>query len=54
MQVEYSGPSMVPRHVPNIEAFENRSNLPYVTQPGYNYNRKRKKGEGDDWDELNG
>lgn len=33
------------------EAFRNRSNLHYVTQPGYNYDRPRQPGEGNDWDE---
>jgi hypothetical protein len=28
-----------------------RNNLPFVTQAGYNYDRKREKGEGNDWDE---
>jgi len=29
---------------------KNRNNLPFVTTPGYNYDRKRKKGEGHDWE----
>lgn len=33
------------------EQFNNRSNLNYVTQTGYNYDRPRKKGEGNDWDD---
>jgi len=33
------------------EAFRNRSNLMYVTQPRYNYDRRREHGEGNDWDE---
>lgn len=28
-----------------------RSNLRFITTPGYNYDRKRQKGEGNDWDE---
>lgn len=30
-------------------ANENRNNLIFVTQRGYNYDRPRKKGEGNDW-----
>jgi hypothetical protein len=33
------------------KAFDERNNLPFVTQSGYNYDRKRKRGEGDDWDD---
>ncbi len=29
--------------------FKNRSNLVFVSQAGYNYDRKRKKGDGNDW-----
>lgn len=29
---------------------KDRSNLPFETRPGFNYDRKRKKGEGIDWD----
>ena len=36
---------------PDREAYARRNNLPFVTQPGYNYDRERKKGEGNDWDE---
>jgi hypothetical protein len=32
------------------EAFANRNNLYFITQPGYNYDRERQKGEGSDWD----
>jgi len=32
------------------EAFEQRSNLVFVTQDGYNYDRARVRGEGNDWD----
>jgi hypothetical protein len=32
-------------------AWANRSNLRFVTEPNYNYDRERKKGDGDDWDE---
>jgi hypothetical protein len=32
--------------------FEKRNNLSYVPQPGYNYDRLRQKGEGDDWGET--
>ncbi len=35
------------------EVYSIRSNLPFVTQPGYNYNRERQRGEGNDWDEPN-
>ncbi len=31
--------------------FAERSNLVFVPQPRYNYDRKREKGEGEDWDE---
>ncbi len=31
------------------DQFLRRNNLGFVTQPGYNYDRKRKKGEGNDW-----
>ncbi len=27
------------------------NNLPYITRKGYNYDRKREKDEGNDWDE---
>jgi hypothetical protein len=33
------------------EMFKKRSNLVFVTQAGYNYDRPRKKDEGNDWDE---
>lgn len=33
------------------EAWQSRNNLPFVTVPGYNYDRVREKGEGDDWDD---
>jgi hypothetical protein len=33
------------------KAFDERNNLPFVTQPGYNYDRERKEGEGNDWNE---
>jgi len=35
----------------NEKEFAERNNLVFVTQPGYNYDRPREKGEGDDWDE---
>jgi hypothetical protein len=34
------------------EEFKARSNLLFVSQDGYNYDRTRKKGEGNDWDEM--
>jgi hypothetical protein len=33
------------------KAFAERINLAFVTQPNYSYDRERKKGEGDDWDD---
>lgn len=33
--------------------YEQRNNLPFVTQTGYNYDRKRLPREGNDWDEEN-
>jgi hypothetical protein len=33
------------------KAWAERLNLSFVTQPNYSYDRKRKKGEGKDWDE---
>lgn len=35
----------------DADAHTKRNNLPFVTQPGYNYDRERVKGEGNDWDE---
>jgi len=32
------------------DAINSRNNLVFVTQDGYNYDRPRKKGEGNDWD----
>ncbi|MBE3039270.1 MAG: hypothetical protein IMZ62_10720 [Chloroflexi bacterium] len=32
--------------------FADRNNLPFITTPGYNYDRERKNGEGNDWDDL--
>jgi hypothetical protein len=31
--------------------YARRNNLPFVTEPGYNYDRRRVRGEGNDWDE---
>jgi hypothetical protein len=31
--------------------YDARNNLAFLTQPGYNYDRKRKRGEGSDWDQ---
>lgn len=45
----YTGPGAVL----DKKEFEGRNNLPFVTEPGYNYDRKRKQGEGNDWDEPN-
>lgn len=42
--IDYRGPDV------SDEAFRNRSNLAYVAQPGYNYDRLRKQGEGKDWE----
>jgi len=39
--------SMIP--IPDPKAHAQRNNLPFVTQPGYNYDRPRVRGEGDDW-----
>ena len=36
---------------PSEEAFAERCNLIFMEQRGYNYDRPRKKGEGNDWDE---
>ena len=33
------------------EEFANRSNLNFVTNPNYNYDRERKPGDGNDWNE---
>ena len=33
-----------------LEDYEKRSNLPFILQAGYNYDRERKKNEGKDWD----
>ena len=38
----------------NYEAFRRRNNLSFVTARDYNYDRKRKHGEGHDWDEGQG
>ncbi len=35
----------------DAERYARRNNLPFVTDPGYNYDRPRKKNEGNDWDE---
>jgi hypothetical protein len=35
----------------NEEAYAARNNMAFVTQHGYNYDRRRKNGEGDDWNE---
>ena len=35
------------------DAFAQRSNLVLVTEPGYNYDRRRLPGEGRDWNEAN-
>jgi hypothetical protein len=35
----------------NQEAAAERNNLHFVTEPNYNYDRKREKNEGKDWDE---
>ena len=34
------------------DEFAQRSNLIFVTQDGYNYDRPRIRGEGDDWDQA--
>jgi GTP-binding protein EngB required for normal cell division len=33
------------------KAYRARNNLVFVDQPGYNYDRERKQGEGEDWQE---
>jgi hypothetical protein len=35
----------------NKEAWANRNNLRFVTEPNYNYDHERKKSEGKDWNE---
>jgi hypothetical protein len=35
----------------DMTLYQNRSNLILLTKPGYNYDRPRVKGEGNDWDE---
>ena len=37
---------------PYDEEFETRNNLVFMEQRGYNYDRLRKKGEGNDWDKA--
>jgi hypothetical protein len=34
----------------DIKSFNERNNLLFITEPNYNYDRKRKKGEGKDWE----
>lgn len=44
--------SVVDRTIGRFDAvtFSKRNNLPFVTQPSYNYDRQRGKTEGNDWD----
>lgn len=38
-------------HYSNEKEFLDRNNLVFVSQVGYNYDRPRKEGEGEDWDQ---
>jgi hypothetical protein len=39
-------------HYKTDAGFATRNNLLYVTEEGYNYDRKRERSEGNDWNEL--
>jgi hypothetical protein len=52
---EIKGPQPNDPGVPSRQAVEQRymtrNNLVFMTQAGYNYDRERKEGEGNDWNE---
>ena len=44
-------PAYWPEGVHSTALFTARNNLPFIEVPGYNYDRPRKQGEGNDWNE---
>ena len=48
----YSWPHDNPEHYEHPEHFATRSNLVFLDEPGYNYDRERQPGEGTDWDDV--
>jgi hypothetical protein len=48
VMIEYAA-GRADRGVFNKERYDKRNNLPIEPKPGYNYDRPRKKGEGNDW-----